>query len=161
MIVVGVLVCRLQYTTAAAKKECKKRSLNLGPCKKNNTKDSNVVPHRSTNLARSCLTSLSRREAVWSWLYGRSYQTRGTIRIYKVCLHVLLIAIIISAATEEHKVTNHRSQNHNTKKKKKKTPITPLHISINSKINCSSNPLSNCTNGYNTTVLTTVEAPRR
>ena len=34
--------------------------------KKNNTKDSNVVPHRSTNLARSCLTSLSRREAVLS-----------------------------------------------------------------------------------------------
>jgi hypothetical protein len=33
---------------------------------KNNTKDSNVVPHRSTNLARSCLTSLSRREAVLS-----------------------------------------------------------------------------------------------
>jgi len=25
-----------------------------------------VVPHRSTNLARSCLTSLSRREAVLS-----------------------------------------------------------------------------------------------
>ena len=40
--------------------------------KKNNTRDSNVVPHRSTNLARSCLTSLSRREAVLSWLYGRS-----------------------------------------------------------------------------------------
>ena len=33
---------------------------------KNNTKDSNVVPHRSTNLARQCLTSLSRREAVLS-----------------------------------------------------------------------------------------------
>jgi hypothetical protein len=35
-------------------------------CKKNNTRYSNVVPHRSTNLARSCLTSLSRREAVLS-----------------------------------------------------------------------------------------------
>jgi hypothetical protein len=34
--------------------------------KKNNTRYSNVVPHRSTNLARSCLTSLSRREAVLS-----------------------------------------------------------------------------------------------
>ena len=33
---------------------------------KNNTRDSNVVPHRSTNLARSCLTSLSEREAVLS-----------------------------------------------------------------------------------------------
>ena len=33
---------------------------------KNNTRDSNVVPHRSTNLARQCLTSLSRREAAKS-----------------------------------------------------------------------------------------------
>ena len=40
--------------------------------KKNNTWDSNVVPHRSTNQARRCLTSLSRREAVLSSLYGRS-----------------------------------------------------------------------------------------
>ncbi len=42
--------------------------------KKNNTRDSNVVPHRSTNRARRCLTSLSRREAVLSSWYGRSYQ---------------------------------------------------------------------------------------
>ncbi|KAL7435753.1 hypothetical protein ACHAXM_004825, partial [Skeletonema potamos] len=41
--------------------------------KKNNTRDSNVVPHRSTNLARQCLTSLSRREAVLSLWYGRSW----------------------------------------------------------------------------------------
>jgi hypothetical protein len=41
---------------------------------KNNTRDSNVVPHRSTNLARRCLTSLSRREAVLSSWYGRSCQ---------------------------------------------------------------------------------------
>ena len=34
--------------------------------KENNTRDSNVVPHRSTNRARQCLTSLSRREAVLS-----------------------------------------------------------------------------------------------
>ena len=40
--------------------------------KKNNTRDSNVVPHRSTSLARQCLTSLSRREAVLSLWYGRS-----------------------------------------------------------------------------------------
>ena len=40
---------------------------------KNNTRDSNVVPHRSTNRARQCLTSLSRREAVLSLWYGRSY----------------------------------------------------------------------------------------
>ena len=43
---------------------------------KNNTRDSNVVPHRSTNLARQCLTSLSRREAVLSLWYGRSYWSR-------------------------------------------------------------------------------------
>ena len=42
-------------------------------CEKNNTRDSNVVPHRSTNRARRCLTSLSRREAVFSSWYGRSY----------------------------------------------------------------------------------------
>ena len=40
--------------------------------KENNTQDSNVVPHRSTNWARTCLTSLSRREAVLSCWYGRS-----------------------------------------------------------------------------------------
>ena len=49
--------------------------------KKNNTRDSNVVPHRSTNLARSCLTSLSRREAVLSWLYGRSWKYHHNQRI--------------------------------------------------------------------------------
>ena len=43
---------------------------------KNNTRDSNVVPHRSTNLARQCLTSLSRREAVLSLWYGRSWGQR-------------------------------------------------------------------------------------
>ncbi len=42
--------------------------------KKNNTWDSNVVPHRSTNQARRCLTSLSRREAVLSTWYGRSWK---------------------------------------------------------------------------------------
>ena len=40
--------------------------------KKNNIRDSNVVPHRSTNLTRRCLTSLSGREAVLSSWYGRS-----------------------------------------------------------------------------------------
>ena len=44
--------------------------------KKNNTQDSNVVPHLSTNWARRCLTSLSRREAVLSSWYGRSCQHR-------------------------------------------------------------------------------------
>ncbi len=37
---------------------------------KNNTRDSNVVPHRSTNLARQCLTSLRRREGGLSLWYG-------------------------------------------------------------------------------------------
>ena len=46
---------------------------------KNNTRDSNVVPHRSTNLARQCLTSLSRREAVLSLWYGRSCRI-GTLQ---------------------------------------------------------------------------------
>ena len=40
--------------------------------KKYNTPDSNLVPHGSTNGARSCLTSLSGREAVLSWWYGRT-----------------------------------------------------------------------------------------
>ena len=38
------------------------------------TQDSNVVPHRSTNWARRCLTSLSEREAVFSSLYGRLWE---------------------------------------------------------------------------------------
>ena len=52
------------------------RMTHCGECtvqkQKNNTVDSNVVPHRSTNTARACLTSLSGREAVLSCLYGRS-----------------------------------------------------------------------------------------
>jgi hypothetical protein len=44
-----------------------------GKIKKNNTRDSNVVPHRSTNLAGRCLTSQSGRDAVLSSLYGRSW----------------------------------------------------------------------------------------
>ena len=47
--------------------------------KKNNTWDSNVVPHRSTGRARQCLTSLSRREAVLSLWYGPSYQTNRVV----------------------------------------------------------------------------------
>jgi hypothetical protein len=47
--------------------------------KENRTWDSNVVPHRSTNQARTCLTSLSGREAVLSCWYGRS---RNEIRFY-------------------------------------------------------------------------------
>lgn len=49
---------------------------------KNNTRDSNVVPHRSTNRARRCLTSLSRREAVLSSWYGRSWFQSCFTRIH-------------------------------------------------------------------------------
>ena len=52
---------------------------------KNNTRDSNVVPHRSTNRARTCLTSLSRREAVLSCWYGRSYYEWDSQSICTVC----------------------------------------------------------------------------
>ena len=52
--------------------------------KENNTKDSNVVPHRSTNLARACLTSLSRREAVLSCWYGRSHYCESSLTTYTI-----------------------------------------------------------------------------
>ncbi|KAL7435801.1 hypothetical protein ACHAXH_005676 [Discostella pseudostelligera] len=51
---------------------------------KNNTRDSNVVPHRSTNLARLCLTSLSRREAVLSQWYGRSWRNEQQLPL-QIC----------------------------------------------------------------------------
>ena len=55
--------------------------------KKHNTRDSNVVPHRSTNRARCCLTSLSGREAVLSTWYGRAWQKTSTYNIH-TCLHL-------------------------------------------------------------------------
>lgn len=54
--------------------------------KENNTRDSNVVPHRSTNRARACLTSLSRREAVLSCWYGRSRVEATKIILYTVTI---------------------------------------------------------------------------
>ena len=54
---------------------------------KNNTRDSNVVPHRSTNLARHCLTSLSRREAVLSMWYGRSQLKSQRLQLYTHSLY--------------------------------------------------------------------------
>ena len=59
--------------------------------KKNNTRDSNVVPHRSTNLARWCLTSLSRREAVLSSLYGRSWMQWGLLTLCIAAIFVHLV----------------------------------------------------------------------
>ena len=58
-----------------------------GAPKENNTKDSNVVPHRSTNLARTCLTSQSRRDAVLSCLYGRSHQYHHNITLIYPTTH--------------------------------------------------------------------------
>ncbi|EJK72013.1 hypothetical protein THAOC_06496, partial [Thalassiosira oceanica] len=48
---------------------------------KMNIEDSNVVPHRSTNSTRQCLTSLSRREAVLSLWYGPSWWCSETLII--------------------------------------------------------------------------------
>ena len=56
---------------------------------KNNTVDSNVVPHRSTNTARACLTSLSGREAVLSCLYGRSWHHRPYRNIQPIATYSL------------------------------------------------------------------------
>lgn len=51
---------------------CVKWKLYGRSAKENNTRDSNVVPHRSTNRARTCLTSQSGRDVVLSCWYGRS-----------------------------------------------------------------------------------------
>ncbi len=45
-----------------------------------------MVPHRSTNQARRCLTSLSRREAVLSTWYGRSCHFKA-IKIHNQPIH--------------------------------------------------------------------------
>ena len=58
----------------------KKNKKKLPAKKEYNTRDSNVVPHRSTNRARTCLTSLSRREAVLSSWYGRIHQLVSIFR---------------------------------------------------------------------------------
>ena len=57
---------------------------------KMNIEDSNVVPHRSTNSTRQCLTSLSRREAVLSLWYGPSCQVIEE-KVYKVSQYVLQV----------------------------------------------------------------------
>ena len=72
----------------------------VGEKQKNNTRDSNVVPHRSTNLARQCLTSLSRREAVLSLWCGRSWILSYFLKIIK------LTYIFITAATPKHQKRN-------------------------------------------------------
>ena len=64
------------------KQKAKKQKMNI--------EDSNVVPHRSTNSTRQCLTSLSRREAVLSLWYGPSCQFVGK-KVYKVFQYVLQV----------------------------------------------------------------------
>ena len=65
---------------------------------KNNTRDSNVVPHRSTNLARRCLTSLSRREAVLSSWYGRSCHKQQILNIYTT--HIMRAATTLDILSD-------------------------------------------------------------
>ena len=64
----------IKETTAKHKMHGRHRAITalslLKKSKNKNTWDSNVVPHRSTNQARRCLTSQSRRDAVLSALYG-------------------------------------------------------------------------------------------
>ncbi|EJK44282.1 hypothetical protein THAOC_37191, partial [Thalassiosira oceanica] len=59
----------------------KRRETMYNKRQKMNIEDSNVVPHRSTNSTRQCLTSLSRREAVLSLWYGPSWWWSETLII--------------------------------------------------------------------------------
>ena len=61
--------------------------------KENNTRDSNVVPHRSTNRARTCLTSQSRRDVVLSCWYGRSHEEVMYYDIYIVVFMCTKVSI--------------------------------------------------------------------
>ena len=67
-------------------KESIDSAVSLSKRVKNNTQYSNVVPHRSTNWARQCLTSQSRRDAVLSLLYGRSWHSSYYVRIINITL---------------------------------------------------------------------------
>ena len=86
-------------TTMICSKRDKRTCSLLENAKENNTRDSNVVPHRSTNRARTCLTSQSRRDVVLSCWYGRSrkgvfkaaiYNLRN-IRLRKQTYHTFFI----------------------------------------------------------------------
>ena len=77
------LVCIVFYLSAGQKEKKRKETPKAAKEKvEYNTRDSNVVPHRSTNRARTCLTSLSRREAVLSCWYGRTHQLDLSRSIY-------------------------------------------------------------------------------
>ena len=69
--------------------------------KENNTRDSNVVPHRSTNRARTCLTSQSGRDVVLSCWYGRS---QHTIRL------IITYILIVTCWDRTHGYESHKSQ---------------------------------------------------
>ena len=62
---------------------------------KNNIENSNVVPHRSTTSTRSCLTSMSRRVSVFSWLYGRSCYKRPYSLLWRLPLHTFIQRTIL------------------------------------------------------------------
>ena len=74
--------------------------------RENNTWDSNVVPHRSTNQARTCLTSLSRREAVLSCWYGRSrnYHQTQSLQSHILLPTTLLLhpLLLLYTSTKKH-----------------------------------------------------------
>ena len=70
-----------------------------------------MVPHRSTNQARRCLTSLSRREAVLSSLYGRSYQ-QIAYQTYIYRTHTVTYYLIISFITNVLPYRNNQSTFH-------------------------------------------------
>ena len=74
--------------------------------KENNTQDSNVVPHRSTNWARACLTSLSRREAVLSCWYGRSHFSYKYLRYIKNTTKIYCTQFLLYPVLSTDKQTN-------------------------------------------------------
>jgi hypothetical protein len=57
--------------------------------KEHNTWDSNVVPHRSTNQARTCLTALSNREGCHVGMVVSN--TAGVLMVYKLYITKLIL----------------------------------------------------------------------
>ena len=100
-----------------------------------NIRDSNVVPHRSTNLTRRCLTSLSGREAVLSSWYGRFRQ-----EVF-MQIHILYLRSLKSIGSQRarlrkpkgrryrrHKIPGsfRRTQHHHQKSKQKLPSICEI-----------------------------------
>jgi hypothetical protein len=59
----GDILLELNLKVTKRQLKCKNSNKKM-PIKENNTRDSNVVPHRSTDQARPCLISLRGLEAV-------------------------------------------------------------------------------------------------